>query len=311
LRAGWFNYIDRRINKLRIWRIVAGIILIIFLSDGVTNAQEVSIDMASKVNQEVISKLSSLYGSTPEIIQHIDLTKPFETRSRWTLVVGKEPDKSASTTNAFGETIGALSVCFVKNDIPDCSQKTILEKYQDQNISIAPGDRPFYELFTSEIVFSGAVKTQPLVMLKTCTMAGANGNCGISTFLFDYDREMDHFRLVFFNVTGRNNNQEPRFVECGPLQGNVIAVYPTENAPFTYYVEVYKKNTVGMYAQALRYRGRTGYGDGNRLKVIDSEMPEILRRLNLWKLGDALPTPPKIPLGCTQLVIRKGTEWCK
>ncbi len=304
LRSRGFNFIGRRMKKSRRWQL--GVVIIILLSNVIANAQEVSIDMASKVNQEVISELSSAYGSMPEIIEHISLTKPFETTSRWTIVVGKEPDKSASTTNAYGETIGALSVCFVKNDIPDCS-----EKYREQNISNAPGDRPFYELLGSEIVYSGVAKTQPLLMLKVCTMAGGNGNCGISTFLFDYDRETDNFRLVFSNITGKNNNQETRFVDTGLLQGKVVAVYPTENAPFGYYVEVYKKNSVGMYAQALRYRGRTGYNDGNRLKVIDSEMPEILRRLNLWKPGDVLPIPPEMPLGCARLAMRKGIEWCE
>jgi hypothetical protein len=294
---------------VRIWWIVAAI-CIVFPAQ-VTDAQRAADEAAPKINQEVISKLSSLYGYMPEIIKYIDLTKVFDTKSRWSLVVGKEPDKSSPTTDAFGDPIGALLVCFVKNDAPECSEKAILAKYQEQNISFAPGERPFYELLASEIVYSGAKKAQPLLMLKTCTMHGANGTCGLSTFLFDYDRQADHFRLVFFNVTGRNNNQEARFVESGPLRGAVIVVYPTSNAPFTYFVEAYKRNTTGIYAQALRYRGRTGYGDGNRLSVIDSEMPEILRRLNLWKLGDPLPVPPKMPVGCARLTIRKGILWCE
>ncbi|MDG6719271.1 hypothetical protein QCE92_13960, partial [Staphylococcus aureus] len=35
----------------------------------------------------------------------------------------------------------------------------------------------------------------------------------------------------------------------------------------------------------------TGYGDGNPLAVIDSEMPETLRRLKLWQPGSPLPLP--------------------
>ena len=60
---------------------------------------------------------------------------------------------------------------------------------------------------------------------------------------------------------------------------------------------------------------RTGFrnwrGDGNPLAVIDSEMPETLRRLGLWKEGDALPVPPRMPQRCTLLVMRKGVEWCE
>jgi len=46
-----------------------------------------------------------------------------------------------------------------------------------------------------------------------------------------------------------------------------------------------------QYGRILRYRGLTGYSDGNPLAVADSEMPEILRRLGLWQPGEPLPVP--------------------
>jgi len=140
---------------------------------------------------------------------------------------------------------------------------------------------------------------------------GVNGNCLVSTFLFAYDRKADKFRVVFFNMTGRNNNEETRFVENGPMLGSIVVAYPTNNAPFTYFVEVYKRMSDSDYSRVLKYRGKTGYGDGNPLAVIDSEMPETLRRLGLWKTGDPLPVPPRMPRGCTRLVMRKGVEWCE
>jgi hypothetical protein len=76
-------------------------------------------------------------------------------------------------------------------------------------------------------------------------------------------------------------------------------------------VEVYSRIADGEYSRVLKYRGNTGYGDGNRLAVIDSEMPETLRRLGLWKTGDALPVPPSMPRECTRLVMRKGVERCE
>ena len=130
-------------------------------------------------------------------------------------------------------------------------------------------------------------------------------------FLFAYDRKEDRFRVIFYNMMGRNNNEEGRFVENGPLLGSVIVVYPTNDAPFTYFVEVYKRVSDSDYSQVLRYRGNTRYGDGNPLAVIDSEMTETLRRLGLWKEGDALPVPPRMPQRCTRLVMRKGVEWCE
>jgi hypothetical protein len=138
-----------------------------------------------------------------------------------------------------------------------------------------------------------------------------NGNCGVSTFLLAYDLNTDRFHVVFFNITGKNNNEETRFVDAGPLLGDVIIAYPTDNAPFTYWVEVYRRNPRREYARLLRYRGKTGYDDGNPLAVIDSEMPEILRRLKLWTPSHDLPVPRSMPAGCTKLVMRKGVEWCE
>ena len=112
-------------------------------------------------------------------------------------------------------------------------------------------------------------------------------------------------------LTGRNNNQATRFVESGPLQGDVIVDNPTENAPYTYWIEVYRAEDSGQYDRILRYRGLTHYGDGNPLAVADSEMPEILHRLGLWQTGDPLPVPALLPQNCRHLFMRNSEEWCK
>jgi hypothetical protein len=84
-------------------------------------------------------------------------------------------------------------------------------------------------------------------------------------------------------------------------QGFVSSAEPQED----------KRTSDSGYLLALRYRGHTGYGDGNPFAVIDSEMPETLRRLGLLKTGDALPVPPRMPRACTRLVMRKSVEWCE
>ena len=46
------------------------------------------------------------------------------------------------------------------------------------------------------------------------------------------------------------------------------------------------------YGRAHGYRSRTRYADGNAFAVIDSDMPELLRRLGLWRIGDRVfPVP--------------------
>jgi hypothetical protein len=263
------------------------------------------------IDQAVIAKLVRQFGIHSKVIQHLDLTRTFQTKSQRSLVIAKQPDEDSSVEDGGGNRIGAVSFCFVENTEPDCSEEMFLAKYREEKVSFAPGEPTFHELVASDVVFSGRGKTLPLLKIKTCMNRGANGNCGVSTFLFAYDPKPDRFGVVFYNMIGRNNNEETRLVENGPLLGSVIVVYPTTDAPFSYFVEVYKRTFDSEYSQTLKYRGHTGYGDRNPLAVIDSEMAETLRRLGLWKIGDVLPVPPRMPRGCTRLTMRKGVEWCE
>jgi hypothetical protein len=285
--------------------VAAALILLASSTDAQTQPDTNAID------QEVISKLSAQFGINSKVIAHLDLTQPFQTKSRWNLVVAQQPDEESSVEDGAGNRIGAVSLCFVENDEPDCSEEMFLAKYREAKVSFVSGEPTFHELIASDVGFSGPGRTLPLLRIKSCMNRGANGNCGVSTFLFAYDRKTARFHVVFFNITGRNNNQETRLVENGPLLGSVIVSYPTDDPPFTYFVEVYRRVSDGEYSRVLKYRGNTGYGDGNPLAVIDSEMPETLRRLGLWKTGDALPVPPSMPRGCTRPVMRKGVEWCE
>jgi hypothetical protein len=278
----------------------------LFVQTGTAYAQHIPVESATKIDQSVLSTLQSLYGTTSTVVAHSDLTAPFKTTSQWTLVIAKETDRSDYDQDPAGNSI--ISVCFVKIDVPDCSEKAVLEKYREH--SFDEKKRPFYQFFDSKIVYLDSEDTRPLLLLRTCSYGGLNGNCGKATFLYEYDRKTDDFHSIFFNISARSNNEETRFVEKGPLIGSVIVVYPTSHAPYTYSVEVYKRHNSEGYTQVLRYRGKTVYNDGNRLPVIDSEMPEILQHLGMWKPGVALPNPAEMPSGCTRLSMRNGVEWC-
>jgi hypothetical protein len=200
---------------------------------------------------------------------------------------------------------GPLIICFVHNISPDCSEKLYKVHGDEQDWFGTP-----FDLRDSRVVYGGEGNTHPILLLKTCGAFGADGNCGIATALYDYDRTTDRFFKTFLNVTGRNGNQVTRFVETGPLRGDVIVDYPTDNAPYSYWIEVFRLGSSKQYSQILRYRGHTHYGDGNTLAVPDSEMPEILRRLGLWKPGDLLPIPSGKAGDCRHPVLRNQEEWC-
>jgi hypothetical protein len=257
---------------------------------------------AEEVARSVIARLSHKSVTEPKVISHIDLTEPFGTITQWTFVVVQDGGHPIPDF----EERGPIFLCLVKAGSPDCAE----DLYRHVNNEQPRPETP-YHLLAGSVVYAGQNKSSPLLLVKVCGQEGGNGNCEIATALYRYDREADRFNRVFLDVTGRNNNEATRFAGRGPLQGDLIVNYPTEDAPYTYWIEVYRAGESGRYVQILRYRGHTGYNDGNPLAVSDSEMPEILHRLGFWQPGDALPVPAEMPKGCIDLFMRQGEEWCK
>ncbi len=249
-------------------------------------------DNSAAIDQVVIAKLAATDGTRSKILAHLDLTERFNTRSQWTLVVAQQLEADATSRNGLGDPQPAVSVCWVQGLVPDCSDARFTRQYRGHGVVLPAGERAFYQLTTSRIVASRPGGQHPLLELQACTLPAGNGSCGKSTFLYRYDEASDSFRTAFFAFTGSNNNQETRFIENGPLRGQVVTVTPTPDAPFGYFVELYRPDAdVQHYSRVLNYRSRTRYNDGNPLPVIDSEMPELLKLEGFWKKGRASPVP--------------------
>ena len=93
----------------------------------------------------------------------------------------------------------------------------------------------------------------------------------------------------------------------------VHSCVPEWHAPFRYSIEVHRPTPTGTYRQVLSYKSATRYGDGNPLAVIDSEMPNIQKRLGLWKPGEPLPAPRLDGNGkpCANPTLKKTELWCE
>lgn len=256
-----------------------------------------------KVDQAVIASLPVWKGTQAQVLTHIDLTAPFVTSNQWTFVVAQDPTPPPDILPDEDDVHGPLAICFVKVLALQCTEG----KYGEGNMSWYID---VYRIMEDKIVYYGSGDKQPLIWLKTCSIGSGDGNCDVQVTLFGYDAKQDRFVPVFvYDVGGGNNNNNARYMEDGPLRGDVIVDHPREKAPYTYMIEVYGRGKGGEYSQILNYRGHTGYGDGNQLPVAYSEMPEILRRLGLWHSGDPLPAPPDTP--CLNPVLRHGEEWCQ
>jgi hypothetical protein len=287
-------------NAVRWWfgLLLAGLAVPAVVSAGVSTPTQASVEQA------VIAAIPAWHGKKAQIVDYLDLTRSFATTLPWTLVVARGPVPPPADLASMGGNDSAIAVCFVKVLTPSCREARGNASNQWMDMVNA--------LDAAVVVFAGSDRTRPLLMLQTGSARSLDGNHDIKTTLFEYDRKMDGFRQVFVNDSGgSNNNQAARFVEHGPLQGDVIVDYPTSNAPYSYWMEVYAPGKSGRYTRILRYRSITHYGDGNPLPVADSDMPEIMRRLRVWKPSDALPIPPHVPEACGPLVMRHGEEWCK
>jgi hypothetical protein len=201
-----------------------------------------------EIEQRVLETVHELYGGTSEVREQLALTEAFKAVSRWELVATKETDLQDEMIDP-----DPVTICFVRSDVPDCSEKWLFPI--SDGIADNQG-RLFHNFLEARVVYASADRTAPLLLLKSCSWAGVNGNCGIYTFLFAYDHSRDQFHLVFHDIVPHNLNGT-RFVEAGPLLGDIVSATPTSNAPYGYFVIVYRRDTSGHYGQILRYRSKT------------------------------------------------------
>jgi hypothetical protein len=143
--------------------------------------------------------------------------------------------------------------------------------------------------------------------VQTASVHSGDGDQLVFTQALAYRRDTDKFVRVYSHSTGRNNNQEVRFIAAGPLKGDIVAAEPTEKAPYGFWISVSSLASVDTYKEVLRYRSATRYGDGNPLAVIDSEMPGIEQRLGVWRPGLPLPLPAG---ACPKPRLKEMALWC-
>ena len=270
------------------------------LANGAAGANSAGRLADTDITKAVISSLPASPGKHANVIATVDLTQSFQPPTQWTFMKAILPGSHFDGADENPVDGGALALCFVAGLTPHCSYGSLLGDADRFSTPIA--------LYSARVVFAGAGDTDPLLLIKAGGAHSGDGSHAIHTVLYSYDRRSNRFVEVFSNVTGSNNNQETRFIEGGPLRGDIIVAEPTSSAPFGFWISVYVNNpTDSNFRRFLRYRSATRYNDGNHLAVIDSEIAGILQRMSLWKPGDPLPAPSQ----CTRLALRRGEIWCQ
>lgn len=233
----------------------------------------------------------------------VSLAQPFSTRSPWRLVVTQ-----GAPTEDYGANPapGALHLCLSSspNGACDAAEVTARRPKGDPSADWDP-----HYLLVAKPVYPNGPSKPPLLELVTASLHAGDGGQIRVTQLIRYDRRRDRFKRVYSSLTGTNNNQEVRFIQSGRLQGAMVSADPTSDAPYGYWIEVSRPTPTNGYLQVLRYRSATLYGDGNDLAVIDSEMPEMQRRLGLRAAGSPLPLPTSKP--CPRPRLKAKALWCE
>lgn len=210
-------------------------------------------------------------------VSSTDLSEPFHTKAKWQFVIRQDPPDEE-------ELLGPLHFCFVKDGTPNCSDS--------QNNA----------LVEIPIVYPTPTSSSPLLTVVADWLTEASGGPRL-TQIWTYDANSDQFVQIFDQYARRQNNGEIRIITNGPLAGDVVIDRAGQHAPYRYDITVYRLEN-SRYREILKYAGNSEYNDGNRMPVIDAEMPEIERRLHFWKPGDSLPTPARTH--CGKIELRHG-----
>lgn len=237
-----------------------------------------------------------------KIIARIDLSKPFHLPPGASFTATQAPDVQDPNGNPGDRMPGSIHLCIRAAVSAQCSPDL------DDALGYEKDNSPVsHFLQTARVVYPRGAKAAPLLHLQVGSLYATNGSQGHAGIILAYRPVKLRFEQVLRQVFGGNMNQEARYIESGPLKGGMITVHPTDNAPFSYWVTVHRLTSDYRYKQVLRYRSATHYGDGNPLAVIDSEMPNILSRLGLWRPGQPLP----LPAGhCSRPHLVKTELWC-
>jgi hypothetical protein len=240
---------------------------------------------------------------SPGEIAALDLSGPFRTRSAWQVTAMQAAPIPDPFGPADGTVPGAVTVCLHKTNGPCDTQ--LQSKLFDTSDVAAFSERHY--LHKLAVGRSQGAFGQPLLLLVTASLHSGDGDQLVLTQVMAYRGSPDRLVKAYEHWTGTNNNQEVRLMPAGPLAGDIIAVEPTDTAPFGYWVTVNVFTPAQGYRPVLRFRSATTYADGNALPVIDSEMANILRRRGLWRPGSPLPLPAT---PCAKPHLRRMELWC-
>ena len=161
----------------------------------------------------VIAVAASAAGPT---VRSLDLARPFATRSPWRLTVAQGPPEADPIMADGGQVPGTITLCLSRDAGRACDPQP------GTSLRIA-GAPDTYDVphAVRRVAIVRPRPDRPLLLVQLASVRSVNGDQRSGTELYAYDRAADRFRLVYRHQTDRNNNQEVRYIDAGPLRGAV------------------------------------------------------------------------------------------
>lgn len=234
--------------------------------------------------------------------QSVELSAPFGARTGWRFTATQGPATPDPLDDPTDKAPGPIRLCISADGGRSCRPNL-------EGLLAGPDKDDLFSQphFLNDVRIVRPRQDLPLLLIQVASLQSGDGDQRVAMVALTYERALDRFAPVYEKQTGRNNNQEIRYVEAGQLRGAIISAEPTNDAPFGFWITVDRLGRGDRYARVLRYRSATIYADGNPLAVIDSEMPNIQQRLGMWRPG----SKPPLPAGsCRKPRIVKQELWC-
>lgn len=241
-----------------------------------------------------------------KVIKRIDLSKPFHLLPGASFVATQGRPVVDPIPIFKGETApAAIHMCLRVSRTGGCNPA--LDNMLDRESS-KDWFSDIHYLEVARLEFPDGRAGPPLLHLQGSSLHSGDGDQRRAIEMLANRPGKGGFESIYHEQIGNNHNEEVRYIPTGPLRGSVIAALSPYGPPFSYVIKVSHLTSDYRYKLVLHYRSATLYGDGNPLAVIDSEMPNILRKLGLWHRGDPIPLPPS---PCPNPHLVKSELWCK
>jgi hypothetical protein len=274
--------------------------------------------MAQKIFVFALSYLFIYVGLLPDarangttsnaVVSDTDLGASLRIKSNWHLIVTHEPDDSGITA-----VIGNLHFCFQDQSTKSCQEQCFPDGVVLDDRDTCGDGGILYNVYHWLRTYP-AIGT-PKAALVVADVAWTGGGSGEPTgpIVWRYDQNSNRFRRIFVAIEQPSSNGEVRFIDYGPLAGDVILDQLTRSWPYRYQITVYRLTEAVRYNEVISYAGQSKEGDGNTLAVIDAEMPEIEFRLSIPNSFQKPPVIPSeyVPSTCAgRIYLKQKLEWC-